>query len=150
MSLVVCFGNPQRGDDAFGPVVAEVLKARAAFGAEVTVMRDDALALLDAWGGHEHVVVVDAISIDRAPGTLLHFDVSDVAVPAEFGASSTHTLGPAGAIEIARALGELPARVEILAAVGDDFEHGRPLSPPLEAAVERAVERIVSLFESGD
>jgi hydrogenase maturation protease len=143
--LVACFGNPHRGDDGFGPAVAEALRREAGIGVDVAVLRADALALLDAWRGYAHVVVVDAVASPLEPGTLVHVDVSRVPVPESLAASSTHALGPAGAIELARALGELPATVEILAASAQAFEPGAPLSPPVAAAVAATVERIRAL-----
>ncbi len=52
---------------------------------------------------------------------------------------STHTLGPIEAVEVARALGSLPARVTLIGIEGGDFSWGTGLSPEVEAAVERVV-----------
>ena len=50
--------------------------------------------------------------------------------------SSTHAFGVADAIELARALGSLPARLRVCAIEGADFSLGVPMTAAVEAAVE--------------
>jgi hydrogenase maturation protease len=59
---------------------------------------------------------------------------------------STHALGVAEAIELARALGRLPARLEVYAIEGARFTAGAGLSP----AVEQAVGKLAASLSSND
>ena len=59
-----------------------------------------------------------------------------------FGSSSTHALGLAEAIEIARSLGRLPTRVRVVGIEGARFDFGRGLSPEVEDAVEECTRSI--------
>ena len=59
-----------------------------------------------------------------------------------FGSSSTHALGVAEAIEIARSLGRLPKQVRVYGIEGASFDYGRGLSPEVEKAVEECTKSI--------
>ncbi len=119
--MVIGVGNAWRRDDGAGPAVA-----RAAGG----VCTDDPARLLDLWDGEPHVAVVDAC-VSGAPAGTIHR--GDPGVPTR--AASTHGFGVADAIELARALGRLPARVDVYAIEGADFGHGEGLTPSVTEAV---------------
>ena len=53
--------------------------------------------------------MIDGVSSGAAPGTLHRFEVADEPLPAELFSSSTHALGVAEAVELARELDRLPA-----------------------------------------
>jgi hydrogenase maturation protease len=133
-ALVVCLGNQHRGDDAFGVLVARQLDHELPR-ANVLVHGGEPLALIDAWRGFDHVILVDAISTTHPPGTVLEFDLSTTPAPPELVAASTHALGPFAVIEMARALGELPARVDVIAVSGHDFTMGAAVSPAVSTSV---------------
>ena len=57
-------------------------------------------------------------------------------LPPELQRSSTHLLGVAEAVELARALGRLPARTVVYGIEGASFDTGAALSPEAAAAVE--------------
>ena len=128
--LLIGVGNAWRGDDAAGLVLARRLGGLAHEG--------DGLALVDAWAGARHVVVVDAAASGAPPGTVHRFDAS-APLPARALRSSTHALGLAEAVELARALGRLPERLEVYAIEGADFAVGAGLTPAVAAAVEQCV-----------
>ena len=50
--------------------------------------------------------------------------------------SSTHAFGVADAVELARALGRLPGRLDVYAIEGASFTAGDSLSPEVERAVD--------------
>jgi len=57
--------------------------------------------------------------------------------------ASTHGLGVAEAIELARVLGRLPARLQVYVIEGQRFEHGAKISPELHSGIVEVVHRIV-------
>ena len=132
LTLVVGVGNPWRGDDAAGLVVADRVRAQAD-GVLVETLEGDASALVHLWAGHDEVALVDAASSGAPPGTLHELRFGDGTLPAAALRSSTHAFGVADAVGLAAALGRLPARLEIYAIEGGDFALGAPLS--LEVAV---------------
>ena len=137
---VLCFGNRSRGDDGAGPAVARAVRARGLPAREHT---GEVSALVEALSGLEAVVVVDALCTGGAAGTVLRFDASAEPLPVGLGrASSTHALGVAEGIELARAMGSLPARVVVYGIEGARWELGDDLSPEIEAAVSVVADRV--------
>ena len=135
--MVIGVGNAWRGDDAAGLAVARRLRgrvqARRARGRRRRARRR-------LGGTPTHVVLVDAAASGAAPGTVRRFDAHAGPLAARSLRSSTHAFGVADAVELARALGRLPARLEVYAIEGADFSAGAGLSP----AVERAVDTVVA------
>ena len=123
LTLVVGVGNPWRGDDAAGLVVADRVRAQAR-GVLVETLEGDASALVHLWAGHDDVALVDAASSGAPPGTLHELRHGDGTLPAAALRSSTHAFGVADAVGLAAALGRLPARLEIYAIEGEDFSLG--------------------------
>ena len=128
-------GNAWRRDDGAGPAVA------AALGGDCT---DEPSRLLDLWAGAGHAIVVDASRSGAPPGTVRRFDATTAPLPAQE-LHSTHGFGVAEAIELARVVGRLPARVEVYAIEGTDFRPGTGLTPP----VARAVDALVAALSDG-
>ena len=153
---LIGLGNALRGDDAIGPLVAarvrDRLRALGVPGADhrldLRCGALDPLAIIAAWSGATTAVVIDAAVSGAPPGTVLRFDVTPRAdsraapLPAAFGRASSHGLGLAEAIALARALGRLPPRLLCFAVEGSDFAHAGEMSRPVRAAATTAVERI--------
>ena len=73
--LVVAYGNDLAADDAFGPLVAEAVRAKAIEGVEVLNLGMKPAGLLDHLAGRRAVCVVDAARCDGLPpGTLIETD----------------------------------------------------------------------------
>jgi hydrogenase maturation protease len=141
--VVIGIGNRDRGDDAAGLEVARRVRERHP--PEAIVLERDGRAsdLLEAWLGAENVVLVDAAS-GAEPGTVRRFEAHQETLPVSVLHASTHSWGVAEAVEMARALGQLPPRVIVYAIFGASFELGRHrLSPEAEAAVARVTEAIL-------
>ena len=106
----------------------------------VETLEGDASALVHAWAGHEDVALVDAAAPAPHRGRCTSSAPATAALPAAALRSSTHAFGVADAVELAAALGRLPARLEIYAIEGAEFALGAPLS----AAVARTVEALAT------
>ncbi|MCS6912136.1 MAG: hydrogenase maturation protease [Myxococcales bacterium] len=147
MKILIGIGNKDRGDDGIGPAVVERVARQAPAGTVVRVLGGDAAGLLQAWEGAELAVVVDAAWSGRTPGTVHRLDATAAPLPASLGATSTHGLGLAQAVELARALGQLPPRLVVYAIEAASFAPGEGISPALASAVEEAAARIVAELE---
>jgi hydrogenase maturation protease len=134
--IVIGVGNAWRGDDGAGLAVARCLRELAPAGIEVREVEGDAMALMEAWAPTDSVVVVDAAQSGASPGTVRHFDARAAPLPARLLRSSTHAFGVPEAIELARALGRLPAALDVYAIEGGSFAAGDRLSPAVECAVQ--------------
>jgi hydrogenase maturation protease len=127
-------GNRYRHDDAAGLVVAERVGG--------TLLEGEPVALIEAWSGEDAVLLIDAVSSGAAPGTLHRLDAVAEPLPPALFAASTHHLGLADAVELARALNRLPARLIVIGIEGACFDAGEGLSIEVEIAVQRAVEAV--------
>jgi hydrogenase maturation protease len=138
----VGIGNAWRSDDAAGLAAARLLHGALPAGVEVLEREGEPSGLLDAFEGADAVWLVDAVSSGAAPGTVHRFDAAAGPLPAGQFATSTHHLGLDEAIELARALGRLPARLVVFGVAGARFDTGDVLTPEVEAGVARAAEAI--------
>ncbi len=134
--MVIGVGNRWRGDDGAGLAVARRVRELGPAGVEVRELEGDASALVDAWSGAGHAVVVDAAESGASPGTVRRFDACSGPLPVRSLRSSTHAFGVADAVELARALGRLPGRLDVYAIEGASFTAGGSLSPEVERAVD--------------
>ena len=141
---VIGVGNPDRGDDAIGPLVAARLSARAAPDLEIVIATADPSRLIDRWLGADTVVIVDAVVDDVDPGTVAVYDASDTPLPTDAGAVSSHGFGVQGAIELARSLGRMPEHLYVVGVVGHQFDD-RGLSREVEQAVDLAVDTVMEV-----
>lgn len=138
--LVIGAGNELRRDDAAGLEAARRLAGVP--GVEVREARGDMTSLADLWDDTDRVVVVDASRSGATAGTVRRFDATSQPLPAAFGRGSTHALGVADAVELARALGRLPARLIVYGIEGADFSAGAGMSDVVIRAVDDAAAQI--------
>ncbi len=145
--LIICVGNPQRGDDGVGWAVADALTNRLPPHVHLMRVRGETTDLLDAWSGATHVVLVDAILSQFAPvGTIYRFDAIAEELPRDIFCCSTHGWGVAEAVALGRVLGRLPQKLTIYGVEGHDFRHGVALSTRVAQAIPELVERILREF----
>jgi hydrogenase maturation protease len=142
--LVAAIGNPDRGDDGFGPAVAQRLHARVVSGVEIVKRSGDLLALIEDWSGFPFVVIVDAMVSIGDPGRIHRVDLTDNPLPIGFAPHSSHAFGVAETVELARSLGRLPARLVAYLVEGEQFEPGELLSPMVANTVEEVSEQIAT------
>lgn len=149
-ALVLGVGNRDRGDDAVGPIVAEAMARRWPGALEAMVVEGDLSTLALRWRPEHRVVVVDAMVSGAEPGTAVAIEWPS-AEAAGVGASptSTHSIGLAAALELARLLGRLPAALTVVGVEGTAFDLLAPLSPAVAAAVEPVVAQVASLLGLG-
>ena len=140
-------GNPDRGDDAAGRAVAQTLAGELPGDIEVLQLSGEATELVSQLQGTEAVILADASSSGAPSGTVRRFDGVAGPLPRELFAVSTHGVGVAEAIELARALGDLPAVCIVYAIEAIRFGAGEPLSAPVAAAVSEVAVRVQAEFE---
>jgi hydrogenase maturation protease len=141
LPLIIGIGNEYRGDDAVGLIVARRLKERLAGSFTVLEQSGDGAALMEAWQGAETVIIIDAVMSGAAPGTIHRFDASVQPLPKDTFRCSTHAFGVAEAIELSRALSELPQSLVVYGIEGKNFAAGVGLSSEVEKAVGEVARR---------
>ncbi len=69
--VVACLGNPDRGDDAVGLVVAQRLSGRLPDDFALLIRSGDVFSLIEDWVGCDALVCVDAAAPMGTPGRIL-------------------------------------------------------------------------------
>ncbi len=145
-TLVLGLGSVERADDGVGPALVARLTAAGLRDADLIAGPRDAAWILDAWSGRPRVLVLDAVRSDRPVGRVMRVDPSEGPFVDAAGAS-THGLGLASAIELGRALGDLPERLVLVGIEGGCFELGAEMSPPVRDALPEAADRARRIVE---
>ncbi len=150
--LLLGIGNRLRGDDAIGPLVIDSF--RQEFGTvdiQVSECSCDPSLMISAWENFDDVIIVDAISDPTKPiGSVIQIDAALQELPADFKSSSTHTVGLATAVELARALGSMPKKLSIIGLVGSSYSYGQPPRPHLIAAIPNVLDIIREKWRKPD
>ncbi|HEX5081512.1 MAG TPA: hydrogenase maturation protease [Blastocatellia bacterium] len=147
LTLIIGIGNEYRGDDAAGLIVARRLKERLMDSVMVLEQGGDGAALMEAWRGAETVIVIDAVMSGAEPGTIHRLDAKTRPLPKDAFRCSTHAFGVAEAIELSRAMGELPRSLIVYGIEGKNFAAGARLSQEVEEAVGEVARRALPTLE---
>jgi len=141
--LVIGVGNPYRGDDAAGLLAARLLIDLGLDPSLIAEHSGEGASLMEVWKGAEAVILIDAVSSGSPPGTLHRLDPVDQPLPAQMFQSSTHAFSLPQAIEMARALSELPPHLLVIGIEGRNFRAGDELSPEVTEALPKAARRVL-------
>jgi hydrogenase maturation protease len=141
-AIAIGVGNPYRHDDGVGPAVVARLAAFALPGLLLAESSGEATELIELWDGADLAIVIDAVRAQPPhPGRVhrlsLHRPPDERAR-----AASSHGIDLGEAVELARVLGRLPARLVIYAIEAADIGHGAGLSPAVSEAAERVAREI--------
>ncbi|HCU23511.1 MAG TPA: hydrogenase maturation protease [Deltaproteobacteria bacterium] len=141
--LVIGIGNEFRRDDAVGLIVLRRLRERNLPLVTLAESSGEGTQLMDLWKDASEVILVDAISSGRKAGSIQRFEAHRQALPAQTFRYSTHAFSLGEAIELARAMNQLPPSVIVYGIEGKDFGAGVGLTQEVEEAVEAVLERIL-------
>jgi len=147
VTVVIGVGNELRGDDGVGVAAVRRLEGTVSGDIRLETCEGEPVALLETWAGCSKAIVVDAMQSGAEPGTIRRIAAHEEELPSELRRPSTHLLGVAEAIELARALGRLPEELVVYAIEGERFAAGDGLSPRVAAAaaeVAAAIEEEVA------
>jgi len=143
-TLVLGLGNILLQDEGVGVRVIERLRAEYVFPEEVTVLDGGTLGLdlLQHLEEHARVVVVDAVTAKKEPGTLVRL-VNDQ-IPAFLGPKvSPHQVGLQDLLGLAKLREHFPEEVILWGVQAALLEPGLNLSPAVAAQVEPLAARVV-------
>ena len=140
---IICCGNLYRGDDGAGLLVAERLRQ---LGIEVSTCTGEATELLEAMDGDDEVLVVDAVTTGAPVGTIHEWHDGTRAF--QHSSATTHALGVAEGLALARVLGNLPQRLHIYSIEATTFDAGGEISVELRQAADELAHIIAELFQS--
>jgi hydrogenase maturation protease len=144
---VIGVGNPWAGDDGVGPEAVRRLQAEWPGSdqapAQFLTVRQPDLALLDLFGPDGVVIIVDAVVSGASPGTLHRVEWHAGLLAAKgVERASSHGFGVRELLEMAAALGKLPARVILWGVEAASTAPEEGLSPGVAAALPSLVEEL--------
>jgi hydrogenase maturation protease len=149
-ALIVCVGNDLVADDGVGHVVFALLsKQQLPPGTRLKLLGLGGMALLEEFGGEDHLVVVDAVQFGTKPGTIHVMDWSKI--PSGGSHVSCHGIGIREAIEVSKKLypEKTPRIVHLVGVEGKCFDKlGEGLTEDVAAAVEPAVAEVLQIIKS--
>ena len=88
--LVVCLGNPDRGDDAIGIMVANALVGRLPADTTLLARSGDMTSLIEDWVHFDALVCVDAAASAGVAGRIHRIDLATDELPTEMSFTSSH------------------------------------------------------------
>ncbi|MDD5563744.1 MAG: hydrogenase 3 maturation endopeptidase HyCI [Thermoanaerobaculaceae bacterium] len=140
---IVGIGNPVRGDDAFGSLLARLLagRVRALVIDAEDVPENFVLAAITA--SPDAVLFLDAIDLGEAPGTAALVSARELSSYM----ASTHRMPLSMLMEIVRR--ETGARVAVLAVQPGHTELAMPPSPEVAASAASLAELLIDVLPSG-
>jgi hydrogenase maturation protease len=166
--VIIGTGNLYRGDDAVGVAFSRRIRESVPEGVTVLEMGGEPFSLMDAWAGADAVFLVDGVHTGRPSGAsrprshglsrdgsraeagragvsgrIHRFEAHREPLPADIFRHSTHTMGVTEAVEVARALGEMPPSLVVYGIRGDRFGHEAELSPEVDDACNEVVVRVL-------
>jgi len=141
---IIGVGSPF-GDDRLGWVAVEMLQGSAALAAlaggsiSFSILDRPGTLLLAHWHDADNVLVVDAVRSGAPPGTRHRLEPGEVSA---LGSVSSHGFGLASALELARALNDLPPHLVIHGIEIDPFGAGFSLSEPVRRSLPWLIQEI--------
>lgn len=142
--LVIGLGNPDRGDDGVGAMVAQDLSELVPPDVAVLARRGNLLSLIEDWAGYDALVCIDAAAPLRAPGRIHRVDLCANVLLQGLSLTSSHALGLVETIQLARILGLAPRDIVVYAIEASSFDDGRRLTPAVAAAVRVVTRRVMA------
>jgi len=138
--VVFAVGNPSRGDDALGPLLAARFAAELGPGFEL--VEDFQLQV-------EHALDLEgralALFVDAGTGTPAPYDFRMIQPAAGYG-HTTHALAPEAVLQVYRQTqGVEPPPAFLLCVRGESFELGEGLTPEATGHLEAALELLRKL-----
>jgi hydrogenase maturation protease len=144
---VIGVGNVWRGDDAVGLLAARRLRERLGPSIEVIDAESDGLALLDLMEGVDQVILIDAVKGGGRPGATVRLDLSTESRWGVLVPCSTHAMGVADAIDLARTLGRLPKQIILYGVEIESVESGASLTEAVRRGLDLVVEQVIQEVE---
>ncbi len=138
--LVLGLGNPLLGDDGVGlALLAELARGQDAWGGSVEFIDGGTLGLglLGHISGRRALIVLDAVKLGKAPGTVHVLREWKGAVPHP---STAHESNAAELLGIAALLGELPDHIRIIGIEPDRVAVEMGLSDDVINALSEALD----------
>lgn len=148
-TLILGVGNPLRRDDGIGPEVIRLLtENRNSYGlpADIDLVDGgtDGLGLIEYLKDYKKVIIIDAVEMKLAPGTIKIFSPKEAVISINADSLSTHGFGIAELIKLAEELDINPELI-IVGVQPEDISYSENLSTVVESKFYELIETITSI-----
>lgn len=140
-TLVLGLGNTLLKDDGLGVAVIERLQDKA-YKAEIKNGATLGLSLFEILKEAEKAVVIDAVDMGCAPGTIARFKASELLNLKSGQNFSLHEIGLLEVLKIGQSLNEEFNNVIIIGMQPKDLSPGEGLTPEVEGRIPEIIEMI--------
>lgn len=142
--IIVCIGNPYRGDDNAGLLVCQRLKSLLKTPTQIVELTGDLFLLQDLLREKRWAIIVDSLHNKGQPmcGKIHRFEGTDSIKSQSEYWISTHEIDLATVINLVGHEGKMPTEIIIYGIEGCEFSIGKRMSKPVLDAVEKTVELI--------
>jgi len=147
--LVLGYGNPYRGDDGVGPLLAErVAQWLASLGEAVELWVGQQLLpeLAEDLANHDVVVFCDASAVPLEDGFLLE----DIYVSSDPEGLTLHSVSPQWLLGLAQSLAGHAPKAYLLSVEGESFDFREGLTARCEERAKAALQRFQIWWKSGN
>jgi hydrogenase maturation protease len=146
-TLLLGIGNILLGDEGIGVRAIEAFQARYRIpdGVDVVDGGTTGMGLLDLIAGRDQVIIVDAVRMDAAPGTIVRLD-GDAIPPGLRQRISPHHLGIGDVLAVLSVIDEAPKALTVIGIEPADLDFGVGLSPEIAARVDDLVAAVAAEF----
>ncbi|NOY12755.1 MAG: hydrogenase maturation protease [Deltaproteobacteria bacterium] len=142
--LVLGLGNLLMTDDALGSLTIAQLLRDYRFPEQVELVDGGTLGLdlLPRFEGVSNLLVIDALQMGEAPGTVFRLEGEEV--PRAFANKlSVHQMGLQDLLAVSELQGQLPERLVVWGAQAKSIEMGLSLSPEVQTAMAEVIDGIL-------
>lgn len=146
--LIIGVGNPFRHDDGIGSKIIQILRQQPQANCDLLDGGTDGLALLDEIAKYSKVIIIDAVNMNTAAGTIRVFTPEEAQIKITHDALSTHGFGIAEVIKFTQEL-KLPAAITIIGIQPADISFGEGLSAVVQDKVPVITQTVVDLISNG-
>lgn len=143
--LIGGIGNVLLSDDGVGPYVAQLLGAQYEFedGVEVVDLGTPALDLVDHISGRDAVILIDAVTTEATPGTVLLYRKADIVRQMPAVRMDPHSPALVETLASVELFGVAPPDVLLVGITVESYETGCTLSTAVKASLARIVGEVL-------
>lgn len=135
--VILCLGNPDRGDDGAGPYLASILKGKSRHEViDAGVTPENYTGVIQRLSP-DTIIIVDAIQFEGAPGEAKIFSGEDLRA----GKISTHDVSPKLLIEYLKS--STSADIHILGIKPKSSKLGEPLSAEVKNSIKNLSQGLI-------
>jgi hydrogenase maturation protease len=147
-TLVIGLGNLVHSDDGVGVHAVHRLQTDPRVAPEVSLIDGgtQGLSLIPHISGFPRLLVIDAVDVGEAPGTVIRMD--GAALDGLRGKPTVHQLGFADLMIALKLLGDAPEEVIVFGVQPLSTEWSATLTPAVQASLDRLTNLVVAQLEA--